>query len=441
MAFGTEIAGRVTRSGLGLLDGLAGSAAMAGTDPAGSGWAAAYDDAAAMTVGVTQDVANGCYQLAALLQQTGFNYGRAESWSTPGLIQAVPDHVAYASCAAVLGAAPSAAGGSSPVPSGWWLVEHAVGYVWPGGHQDKLRSAAAAWSAAALSIGEATLYVQDALECIASQVSPEVDDAMTACRAMDQHLWDLVAGYRAMAGACSDFASHIDQAHSDVEHELLSLLEWSAGIQLAGGGLAYYTFGLSELGAQGAQAARVGAAVLKVRGIIVAFIKMIGVLSETITAASARIVEVSRNLKGLLGARISVATAEEVGQLPAVLTTAEKLAQDHLVAVAKAAKTPKMTMSRHQIEKKFKHAGDFGVRGAKGASGYKEFADTIERFINDPATIRVFGTYRKQPAVLSYNTSTRLVVAQWPDGEFICGWHMSEEQMRNVIERRSLGGG
>lgn len=414
---------------------------MAGTDPAGSGWAAAYDDAAAVTVGVTQDVANGCYQLAALLQQTGFNYGRAESWSTPGLIQAVPDQVAYASCSTVLGAPPSAAGGSSPVPSGWWLVEHAVGYVWPGGHQDKLRAAAAAWSAAALSIGEATLYVQDALESIASQVSPEVDDAMTACRAMDQHLWDLVAGYRAMAGACSDFAGHIDQAHSDVEHELISLLEWSAGIQVAGGVLAYFTFGLSELGAQGAQATRVGAAVLKVRGIIVAFIKMAGVLSETITAASARIVEVSRNLKVLLGTRISVATAEEVGQLPAVLSTAEKLAQDQLVAVAKAAKTPKLTMSRQQIEDKFKHAPAFGVTAPKGAAGYDDFATAIKKFVEDPSTTRVVGTYHRMPAVLSYNATTKLVVIQMPDGSFVSGWIMSDKQLKYVLEERSLGGG
>ncbi len=86
-AFGAEIAGDVQRAALGLLDGLAGSYAMAGADPAGDAWAAAYDPAARLTVGVAQDVINGCYRLAALLQQTGFNYIRADSSSTPGGVE------------------------------------------------------------------------------------------------------------------------------------------------------------------------------------------------------------------------------------------------------------------------------------------------------------------------------------------------------------------
>jgi hypothetical protein len=53
----------------------------------------------------------------------------------------------------------------------------------------------------------------------------------------------------------------------------------------------------------------------------------------------------------------------------------------------------------------------------------------------------VIGTYRKEQAILSYNTTTRLVVAQSPDGTFISGWQMSEAQLRHVIEQGSLGGG
>ncbi|MCW2647795.1 MAG: putative colicin protein, partial [Pseudonocardiales bacterium] len=69
------------------------------------------------------------------------------------------------------------------------------------------------------------------------------------------------------------------------------------------------------------------------------------------------------------------------------------------------------------------------------------FADTIDKFVNDVGTTRVVGTYRLQPAVLNYNAETKLVVAQSLDGAFICGWRMSEDQLRNVIERGSLGGG
>ena len=362
LAFGTEIAGRVTRAGLGLLDELGGCAAMAGADPAGRSWADAYDDAAALTVGVTSDVVNGCYQLAELLQQTGFNYSRAESHSTPGVIGPLPDRTFYAGFGLALAPPPSAAGGSMPVPSHWWLIEHAVGYVWPGGHQDRLRAAAAAWTAAAAAIADSTPFVYEALECISSQVSPEVDDAMTACRAMDEHLWALVGAYRSMASACSDFAGHIDKAHSDALNELMSLLEWTAGIQVAGGVLAFFTAGLSEIPAQLAQLERVAVTAAKVRSIIVHLIDMARVVAESISAATARVVQVSRNLKGLLGTRLSVATAHEVGQLPEVLTTAEQVAVNELRVAANAHKGPSMVVRSKQFGTKIgRHATDFGL--------------------------------------------------------------------------------
>jgi hypothetical protein len=414
---------------------------MAGADPAGRSWAGAYDDAAALTLGVTQDVVNGCFQLAALLQQTGFNYGRAESWSTPGAVDPLPDRMAYAGCSVALRRPPSAAGGTLPVPSHWWLIEHAVGYAWPGGHQDRLRAAAAAWTGAAVAIGDATLFVQEALECIASQVTPEVDDAMTACRAMDQHLWELVAAYRSLAGACSDFAGHIDKAHSDVENELVSLLEWTAGIQVAGGLFAFFSAGLSEVPAQAAQAGRIAATAAKVRSIIAHLIEMAGVVAESISAATARVVQVSRNLKGLLGTRLSVATTEAVEGLPQIAVTAEKLAQEQLSVVARVANTPRLSIARSQIEKKFKHAPAFGLNMPRGAAGYDEFADVIEGFVKNPTTTRVAGSYHTMPAVLNYNVTSRLVVVQTPDGAFVSCWKMSAEQLKNVVDRRSLGGG
>ncbi|MEP7178298.1 MAG: hypothetical protein ABI775_04365 [Pseudonocardiales bacterium] len=325
LVFGTEIAGRVTRAGLGLLDELAGCAAMAGADPAGRSWAGAYDDAAELTVGVTSDVVNGCYQLAALLQQTGFNYSRAESRSTPGSIERLPDRTAYGTSSIALARPPSAAGGSLPLPSHWWLIEQAVGYVWPGGHQDRLRAAATAWTGAAVAIEDSTLFVQEAMECIASQVTPEVDDAMTACRVMYEHVWELVAAYRSMGVACSDFAGYIDKAHSDAEHELISLLEWTAGIQVAGGLFAFFSAGLSEAAAQLAQAERIAATAAKVRSIITDLIEMAGVVAGSISATTARAIQVSRNLKGLLSTRLTVATALEVDQLPELAATAENV--------------------------------------------------------------------------------------------------------------------
>ncbi len=331
MAFGTEIAGQVQRAALGLLDGLAGSGAMAGADPAGDAWASACDDGARLTLAAAQDVINGCYQLAALLQQTGFNYIRADSSSAAGGVALLPDTTAYASCSVQLSAPPSAHGGSLPTPTGWWVVEHTVGYVWPSGDQGRLRKAAAVWTAAAVATGDAALSVPGALGCIAAQVSPEVDDAMTACQAMDRHLWELVAGFDAMASTCSEFANYIDDAHSEIEHELASFLGWSAAIQGVGLVAAFVTGGGSELVAQDAQASRIAATTAKVAHIIGRVIELARGLAENMSAATTRVVEISRNLRGLLGARISVAATDAVRALPTA-RTAEQAAVRGLTA-------------------------------------------------------------------------------------------------------------
>jgi hypothetical protein len=331
-AFGVEIAGGVYRAGLGVVEGLAHSVGMAGSDPAGASWAAAYDDAAAAAVATTQDVVNGCYRLAALLQQTGFNYSRAESDSTAGGGDLLIDSTAYADCSVHLGQPATASGGVLPSPAGWWLIEHAVSRVWPGGDQARLRTAAASWSDAALSIGDAALYVQDALACVAAQVSPEVDDAITACRAMDRHLWELVAGYRDMARACSEFASYIDRTRSEVEHELASLVEWTVGIQAGGAVLAVITGGASEVGAQGAQAGRVATAAAKVGAIIEALAQAAAIVANAIAITTARLLQISRDLKPLLGTRIVIGATEKAEALPA-MRTAEAIAERRLAEV------------------------------------------------------------------------------------------------------------
>ena len=100
-----------------------------------------------------------------------------------------------------------------------------------------------------------------------------------------------------------------------------------------------------------------------------------------------------------------------------------------------------MTESRPQIEAKFKHARDFGVTGPRGASGFDAYGKALDRFVRDPFTVRVRGTYRGDPVILNYNPANRLIVVQAPDGSYVSGWQMSRAQLQNVISRRSLGGG
>jgi hypothetical protein len=102
---------------------------------------------------------------------------------------------------------------------------------------------------------------------------------------------------------------------------------------------------------------------------------------------------------------------------------------------------PDLEASQSQLEAKFNHAGDFGVTESRGASGFQAYGKALDSFVNDPATVRVMGTYRGSPAILNYNPTTAQVVIQSPGGSLISGWQMSPAQLQNVVSRGSLGGG
>jgi len=103
-----------------------------------------------------------------------------------------------------------------------------------------------------------------------------------------------------------------------------------------------------------------------------------------------------------------------------------------------APETP-LRITRAQIEKKFdKHAADFGITAPRGTAGFCEFEQALRSQVQDPTTIHINGTYRGDPAIISYNPNTGLAVIQKPSGEFVSGWRLSPEQATNVLQRGSL---
>jgi hypothetical protein len=103
-------------------------------------------------------------------------------------------------------------------------------------------------------------------------------------------------------------------------------------------------------------------------------------------------------------------------------------------------KVPLQT-DRGQIERKFYHAGDFGVTDPRGSAGFDNFARAVTQEVDDPGTIHIQGTYRGDPAILNYNPSSGLCVIQSPDGKFISGWNLSFQQAASVETTGKLGGG
>src|SRR3989442_928044 len=67
--FGDKVYSQLLKSGSELEGGLAGSGAMAGSDPAGVQWAASYDEAACGVHAVLIDLETACLKIAVMLQQ------------------------------------------------------------------------------------------------------------------------------------------------------------------------------------------------------------------------------------------------------------------------------------------------------------------------------------------------------------------------------------
>ncbi|MGH3774033.1 MAG: hypothetical protein ACRDRW_22025 [Pseudonocardiaceae bacterium] len=365
--FGQTIADALSHSFTTLRDGLSDCGGMAGTDPGGTRWGSAYDNAVVEITGVTQDVFNGVSRLAGLLEMTGFNHGQANSASTPGGTVQTTDTMSY-DHEVSLTPPPSASGGSGSAPDGWGLISGLVGYVWPNGDQGKLRAAASAWSTAARSVAFAGEEVPAAVAQISMQTSPEVADATQACTAMDTHLHDLSTAYTSMATACDDYAHHLDDAHSQVIDELVSLLEWTATLEIAGGVFAVFTAGISEAAANTALAARCAVVATRVAGILSRLIELAGEVAQAIVNALARVIEISQKLITLLGATISRAIATAVARLRGVTETVEEAAISGLKEsgaavrwVDELSRDPKIiwdpTASAQEIAKKFEMAG------------------------------------------------------------------------------------
>ncbi|MBF6064932.1 hypothetical protein IU494_30260 [Nocardia terpenica] len=94
-----------------------------------------------------------------------------------------------------------------------------------------------------------------------------------------------------------------------------------------------------------------------------------------------------------------------------------------------------------QVEKKYKHAPDFGVTDPRGKGGFDKFAQAVKWVVDDPATIHIKGSYRGQPAILNYDPNGSLIVVQDMDGQFVSGWKLNDDQTQSVLNRGKLGGG
>jgi hypothetical protein len=101
----------------------------------------------------------------------------------------------------------------------------------------------------------------------------------------------------------------------------------------------------------------------------------------------------------------------------------------------------KVKFDDKQLQKKFKHANDFGVNGKYNPQAAQEFKQKLQQFINNPDSLKAEIQYRNSPVTAYVDPGSRQIVLVDQAGNFISGWRLSPAQFYHVIFRGQLGGG
>ena len=105
--------------------------------------------------------------------------------------------------------------------------------------------------------------------------------------------------------------------------------------------------------------------------------------------------------------------------------------------IVKAGKTI-INITSHQLQKKFKHAIDLGVKGNYNKANVLKYKDALEKHVNNSFTKTINGTYRGKPVSHYYNTSTKINLMTSKNGDFISVWKVTSDQAMNLLKRGSL---
>jgi hypothetical protein len=190
--------------------------------------------------------------------------------------------------------APSAAGDGIPAPFGWSIIKDAVGWAWPDGHQDQLNATATAWHTASSDFRTIAGSVQNAVDLLNNQQSPEIEVSVQTCNDRKTDLNALADACQTLGDACGDYAHHLDEAHHKILDELkefaLETAAWEAGAAI----LIPLTGSLSEWIGNSALAGRVA---IRARRIATIIADLAAAAAKIITDAIAPLIE---RLKPLL---------------------------------------------------------------------------------------------------------------------------------------------
>lgn len=283
-----EAAETVTR----LVSTLAGCGRCAGTDTMGQAWSRVYDPAATSAMEATAVIV-GAGQLSDLLNTAGANHDNANTQS---------------SVTRPCGGAPSRlTWRGTPGPTG--TRTSCVPPPTPG----RARGA---------SCGTLQATFRRWCRWVQQQQSPEVPGAVTACEGLSRNMMTVADEFAVLGKACADYAGNIDEAHSKVLHELVTLGWQTGAIEGIAAVAAFSTFGGSEVAGQVVEAERLAVIGARIAGVLGA-----ATLSAAPTIpAVASFGQVVDELGPLLEARATLYGSEAPGVIPALGEVAKDVA-------------------------------------------------------------------------------------------------------------------
>lgn len=100
-----------------------------------------------------------------------------------------------------------------------------------------------------------------------------------------------------------------------------------------------------------------------------------------------------------------------------------------------------MNITRQQLQRKFKHASDFGVSGSATEANLAAFEATLRKHVAGGNTVHIQGWYRGQEADLHVDPGAALAVITDKSANFVSGWRLSNQQLEYVLKEGKLGGG
>jgi hypothetical protein len=101
-------------------------------------------------------------------------------------------------------------------------------------------------------------------------------------------------------------------------------------------------------------------------------------------------------------------------------------------------KALKASIPAKQLQSKFKHAGDFGVKGNYSKATAGRFAKAIKDHIKLKSTETIKGKYRGQDSIIFIDRSSRIGVITKSDGQFISGWKFTAEKVSHLFTKGQI---